>query len=344
MNDSRTLLSCGVFRSFLFFVSVLYCIVDAEAVEWISLVPNPGYSRDLAMGTATVALSYPPQSQSINPAGLSLYRWRSGFHASFFLNGGGVYQACHYLDEYAAEQTGETNARNIARMLTAGAAVQLNIATISVLTSQPVMKTGDVNRYHRFEGKSPLAEHQNSILASLALHPQVSVGGRVDRYYEWDTPKGDAYSYGVILRPRGVDIGVQYQRFPESGARSWHPLDRRADESTTAGLALERRTYTLTAQVMNLTRTGGIAFLEPHAGLEWRPITGVALRGGGTQFSRSSRWAWTAGMALFDQNTIRGREKKLMVPDEVIQGAVGIIYQRKSPEIAFGSLTVVWRF
>lgn len=314
----------------------------AHALDWITLAPNPAYSRDLAMGASTVALSFAPQSQSINPAGFTLYPAESGTRASLLLNGGGLYQSCRYLADGDRRAGHET--QDIARLLVSGAALQMSIVTVAAMFTQPVMRRGETSRYQRFEMSTPLSEHQNSLLAVLALHPQVTVGGRLDRYYRWERAGGDAYSYGVILRPRNVNIGVQYQRFPATGARVWHSLDRRADEATTAGIALEHRGFVWTVQVMNLTRSDGPAFLEPHTGFEWRPLRDVALRAGGMQYSRSRRWAWTGGLGLLDANSLRPRARRLAVPDDVLQFAVGVTYLRRTPELAMGSLTAAWRF
>lgn len=313
------------------------------ALEWITLAPNPTYSRDLAMGVSTIALSYALQSQSINPAGITLFPVPAGFRASLVLNGGGFYQSYRYFENKPDNRKGMFG-QDIARMLAACAAVQVNILTAAAYFAQPVMSLDEPTRYSLFETGTPFAQYQNSLAASLALHPRVAVGGRIDRFYEWDSPQGDAYSYGVILRPRGVEVGVQYQRFPDSLTSVWHPLDRRTDDATTAGIALVRGSATFTIQVMNLTRSGGRAFLEPHAGMEWRPTRGIALRSGGMQFSRSPRWAWTGGFGVLDANWLRPRAKRLAVSDDVLQCAVGVMYRHRTPELAMGSLTLAWRF
>jgi len=325
----------------------LLCVTaagDASALEWITTAPNSAYSRDLSMGASTVALSGTPQSQSINPAGLELGRPRSGFRASLVVNPGGAWQIAQSWDDKADRRTDSEHALDGLRMLLCAAAVESPIITAAVMPSQPVMLLQDGERFHDFETRSPLDEHQNSLLVSLALHPRVSVGGRVDRYYCWDYPQGESYSYGVILRPRGVNLGVQYQRFPGAETRVWHPLDRRTDQATTAGLGLVREHFTLTTQVMNLTSSDGRAFLEPHAGAEWRPVRALALRAGGMQFSRSRRWAWTAGIGLLDANWLRSRIARLLVPDDVLQLAVAVVYLDDVPELGVTSLTCAWRF
>jgi hypothetical protein len=316
----------------------------ATALEWISLLPNSAYSRDLAMGTSTIALSYAPQSQSINPAGLSLYDPRNALRGSLVMNPGGFWQIKNYNERYSAGRSAAQTAGDMARLAVGSVAIQSYIVSIAALVSQPVMMPADTGRYRNFERATPLDDHQNSLLVSLALHPRISVGGRIDRYYNYDIPRGEAYSYGVILRPRNVNIGVQYQRFPATGGRIWHPLDRRGDESTTAGIAMERENFTFSFQVMNLTQSGSPAFLEPHAGFEWRPLRAFAFRAGGIQFSKTSQWAWTGGFSLLDANWLHSRALRLLVPDDVLQIAVGVIYRHQTPVTGIGSLTCAWRF
>lgn len=317
---------------------------DAFALEWITIAPNPAYSRDLAMGSSTVALSCAPQSMSTNPAGLTLFDPRDDFHASLILNPGGLWQLSNYARSEAANRGTAAQIGDGARLLVSGAALQLRIFSLAAMMSQPVMDQGDTARYRRFARRSSLDYHQNSLLIAWSLHPRVSVGGRLDRYYRYDLPQATGYSYGVILRPRGVNVGVEYQRFPASGIRVWHPLDRRGDQSTSAGIAILRANFTATFQFMNLTQSDQPAFLEPHAGMEWRPFRFLALRAGGVQFSRSANWAWTTGIGLLDANWLRSKAARLLVPDEVLQLAVAVIYHRRVPQLGISSLTCAWRF
>jgi hypothetical protein len=316
----------------------------AQAVNWITIAPNPAYSRDLAMGSSTVALSYAPQSQSINPAGLSLFNTRTALRASVIVNPGGLWQIRNYTLHSAAGRPALEQAWDVTRLAVGTVALQSYIVRVAAAFSQPVMDATDSTRYSDFRNGTSLDYHQNSLLVSLALHPRVSIGGRVDRYYRFDAPEGDAYCYGVILRPKNVSVGVQYQRFPASGARLWHPLDRRADQTTTAGVAMEQRNFTFTFQVMNLTQKDASAFLEPHTGVEWRPVPAIALRAGGMIFSRTARWAWTGGLSLLDANALHNRLLRLIVPDEVLQVAVGVTYHHRTPVAGVSSLTCAWRF
>jgi hypothetical protein len=254
-----------------------------------------------------------------------------------------MWQIKNYFADRADSENASQQAVDVARHLTTAIAFRQRILTVALLLSQPVMLQSEIERYYNYESRSPLSLHSNSLVMRLALHPRVSLGGRVDRFYRWSLPEDEAFSYGVILKPRGVQVGVQYQRYPSSGPRHWHPLDHRTDGATSAGFALDREDWKLTFQVMNLTESDKDAFLEPHAGVEWRPARAIALRAGGIQFSRSRRWALTTGIGLVDVNWIRNRVARLLVPDDLVQFALAIIYNRKHPEIGIGSLTIGWR-
>jgi hypothetical protein len=334
-------------RSVIFFTSLIFGICSlaspVDAIQWFSMLPNPSASRDLAMGGSTVALFYAPHSQSFNPAGLQCFSRDPERRLTLFANPGGMWQLRNYVAHEAEDVPDLQQAVDAVRLLTTGIAVNRRILTMALLLSQPVMEENDIERFRNYENRSALGLHQNSIVMNLRLHPRVSVGGRVDRYYRYAYPEDEAFSYGVILKPRGIQVGVQYQRYPSSGPRHWHPLDHRSDASTTAGIAIDRENLKVTFQVMNLTNSDEDAFLEPSGGVEWRPVRSIALRAGGVQFSRSQRWALTTGIGLVDANWIRNRVARLLVPDDLVQFALAIIYRQRKPEIGIGSLTFGWR-
>jgi hypothetical protein len=325
-------------------------IGDVAAIEKIYLNPNPAYSRDLGMGCSTIALTYSLQSQSINPAGFALFEPNTNLRGSLFLNPGALWHLkTYFLDDAGANRSGaEERITDALRFAVSGVAVQSQVITVATLLSQPVMLHGDSARYTNYVNKSPLVDHQNSVLVALALHPRVSIGGRVDYYSSQnregaESYGGEGYSYGVILRPKNVALGVQYQKFPKSGARLWHPLDRRSNESTSAGLAVTRDDLTFTVQVMNLTQSSQEAFLEPHAGIEWRATRGLAVRAGGIQFTRTAKWAWTSGLSLLDANWLRKRAARLVAPDDILQLALAVVYEKRTPVLGIASVTCSWR-
>ncbi|MFH1011110.1 MAG: hypothetical protein V1784_07750 [bacterium] len=305
------------------------------------LIPNPAAARDFAMGASSGALVYSIQSQSTNPAGLMLFESEEKWRATLFVNPAAAAQMVR-LWESEKWSTSEKIIRT-SRLLAHGAGVQRSPIILAVLLTEPVLPESCLPSDEAFDFEPLQGLYRNSILINLRPHPQVAIGGRIDRFYEGDSVIGDGYNYGVLLRQKSVAVGFQYHRFPPEGHFSMHPLDRRGDQTTSAAMAWNLSTLSVSFQVMNLTQKSEQAFLEPHAGVEWRPLRAVALRAGGTQFSRSNRWAWTAGLGLLDANWLRPRGRRLGTPDDVLQLAGGVIYRERTPIAFTGVVTLAWR-
>ncbi len=305
------------------------------------LIPNPVAARDFALGGSTGALSYPPQSASMNPAGLELFAPSETGRVAVLIHPASVGQ----ISELWQSGTVSTPDKIIdsARLLVHGIGLQKSIFLFAAFFTEPVLREHDLPPDRTYEEDPLSGLHRNSLLFKLYLHPQVAVGGRVDRFYEGRHGLANAHSYGVILRRKNVHVGLQYQKFPPEGNFSTHPLDRRGDQTTSAALTWKQTDFSVSFQLMNLAQKSERAFLEPHAGIEWRPVRAVAIRAGGTQFSRSDRWAWTAGLGLLDANWLRRQARRLTCPDDIIQLAAGVIYRKQTPLSVTGILTLAWR-
>lgn len=322
-------------------VSFLAVSPTWAAIRTGYLIPNPAAARDFALGGSTAALTYPPQSASINPAGLELFQPSVRLRTTVCLNPGSAGQIVE-LWRSGGESTPE-KIIDSARLLVHSVGVQRSVFVLAALFTEPVLREGDLPPGRAFDDHPLQGLYRNSLLFKLYLHPQVAVGGRVDRLYEGRRAFADAHSYGVILRRKGVQVGLQYQKFPPEGNFSMHPLDRRGDQTTTAALTWKRAGLSVSLQVLNLTQKSERALLEPHAGVEWRPLRAVAIRAGGAQFSRSNCWAWTAGLGLLDANWLRRQARRLTSPDDILQVAAGVVYRKCTPLSVTGVLTLAWR-
>jgi hypothetical protein len=305
------------------------------------LVPDPRAARDFALCGSTAALTGSPQSAGINPAGIEIFEPSDKLRATLLLNPASVGLFSVVRDN--RDRTTPEKMIDGARLFVYGIGVQKSVLVLTATLSEPVLWEGEAPPEKAFK-TNPLEGHYcNSIRLRLQLHPQISVGGCMARVYENLRYRGDAYSYGVILRQKSVAVGVQYQQFPPSGIFSVHPLDHRGRQTTNAALNWNYSELSVSLQVMNLTQKSERAFLEPHAGIEWRPLRAVVFRAGGTQFSRSQCWAWTAGLGLLDANWLRKPEHRLATPDDVLQLATGIIYRKYAPLSMTSTLTLAWR-
>lgn len=313
-------------------------------MEWIYLLPNPSYGRDIGLSTSAGALHYSPQAESANPAGLSLWKVGSQSGLTVVTNPAGLYSLSRYTSD-------ESSGRRTAEQISEASRLLLNTIgyynpyiNVALLLNRPVMSSADTNAFQNFESSSSLSSHQNSIQATVRINPRVSFGGRIDRYFHYSDPTGEGYGYGVLFRPKGLTVGVFYQRFPGSGAQIWHPLDRRRDGTTSAAIAWNKGITTATFQMFNLTEPNQLAYLEPHSGIEVRPNDWISLRAGAALYTRSKRWSWSTGLALVNANRFRSRTAALLVPDDVLQLSLAMIYRHRVPEIGIFSLTTAWRF
>ncbi|MCC6475941.1 hypothetical protein IT157_02705 [bacterium] len=316
---------------------------SAFAIEWISLLPHPSCSRELSMGCATGALFYSPSASGTNPAGLVLSPKFRAKQAAFILHPGGVWQVPIYLDQMGKSRSAAENIWDVSRLLVGSAGYHFRWMSARATFAEPVMRQDESDRFDDYPKDYALSSSQTSLQLALDVHPRIAVGGRVDFYEREDRGDGEGFSYGVIVKPRGVQVGLSYQRYPITGARWQHPLDRRTDQGINASLGVQREGYSVAFQTMNLSNSDGTAFLEPRAGVEWRVSRGIALRGGAILFSRSRRAAWTAGLGLLDTNWLRPKQKRLRVPEDLLSVGVAMIYDEWRPVQGITSFTLAWR-
>jgi len=326
-----------------FVVLLLCCAVNVFAVEWTSLLPQPGAARDISMGCATSALFGTTAATSQNPAGITVFPKEKRTALGAIVNGNGPAQLGAYFDQTATNRSGIQQAGDISSLLIRSISARHRWAAATAILGEPVMNRNDPNRFRPPPDVYALTEYQTALVLNLLLHSRVQVGGRVDFYSKEQVGDGEGFSYGVILKPHGLQVGLHYQRFPATGERWLHPLDRRVDRGTTASLALQQPSYSIAFQLMNLAQTSDMAFLEPRFGAEWRPVRAVALRCGGSVYSQSRRSMVTAGVGLIDANWLRHRDDRLAFPEDVLSLAAALIYDRGRPVEGLTALTLAWR-
>ena len=325
-------------------ILVLLLASRAFAFEWTSLLIQPGVARSFAMGNATSAMFGSLSEGSANPAGFIAFPKATRTGVTAVVQGSGFLSIADYLDQVKDTRSTVSQVGDVASLFVRSISAKHRWAAASAILAEPVMRRDETTRFDNSPSKHALSEYQTSVLLNLLLHPRVRVGGRVDFYSHGFKGDGEGFSYGVILKPRGMQVGLHYQRFPVTGPRWLHPLDRRVDQGTTASVAIQRPEYTLAFQLSNLSESDLLGFLEPRVGAEWRPWRAVALRAGGSLFTRSRGAAATAGVGLLDANWFRHHDNRLEVPEDVLSAAMGILYDAGRPVQGFTTMTLAWRF
>lgn len=324
-------------------IVLLFLSAEVRAVEWTSLWIQPGIARDLAMGNATGAMYGSMSAGSGNPAGFVPFPPEVRTGLSGVIQANGIPQIGHYFETVGDRRTTVSQAEDVAGLLIRSVSGRHRWAAVSAILAEPVMRRDDSTRFDEATDHHTLAEYQTSLLVHVLLHPRVQLGGRVDFYSRDFKGDGEGFSYGVVLKPRGVQVGLHYQRYPVTGPRWLHPLDRRVDQGTTASVALQRPNYSVAFQLNNLSESDQMGFLEPRAGAEWRPIRSVALRAGGSVFTRSRKSIATFGIGLIDANWFRSRENRLRIPEDVLSAAMAVLYDGGRPVHYYTALTLAWR-
>ncbi len=322
---------------------VLILAAQAFAFEWTPLLIQSGVARDLAMGNATGALFGSMSTSSGNPAGFVPFPVEKRTGVTGVLQGNGALQLGDYFDTAADRRTTISQIADVSSLFVRSISARHRWIAASGILAEPVMQRNDSTRFGDTADKHTLAEYQTSLVLHLQMHKRVQVGGRVDFYSREFKGDGEGFSYGVILKPRGLQVGLHYQRFPVTGPRWLHPLDRRIDKGTTASVALQRSVYTLAFQLTNVSETDGLGYLEPRFGAEWRPVRALALRAGGSLFTRSRGAVATAGIGLFDANWFRSREDRLRIPEDILSFGMAILYDSGRPVQGYTTLTLAWR-
>ncbi len=322
---------------------VLAFAAQTFAFQWTPLLIQSGVARDFAMGSATGALFGSMSTESGNPAGFVPFPFEKRIGVTGVLQGNGVLQLPDYFDTAADRRTTISQIADVSSLFVRSVSARHRWLAVSGILAEPVMQRDDQTRFDDTPDKHTLAEYQTSLLLHLQMHKRVQVGGRVDFYSRNFKGDGEGFSYGVILKPRGLQVGLHYQRFPVTGPRWLHPLDRRVDKGTTASIALQRSVYSLAFQLTNLSETEGLGYLEPRLGAEWRPARALALRAGGSLFTRSRGAVATAGIGLLDANWFRNREDRLRVPEDLLSFAMAIVYDAGRPVQGYTTMTLAWR-
>jgi hypothetical protein len=313
------------------------------AFEWTSLWIQPGIARDFAMGNATGAMFGTTSQGSSNPAGFLAFPKGTRAGITGAIQASGLASVTDYFDQSKNRRSTISQASDVASLFVRSVSAKYRWATATAILAEPVMRRDETTRFDDRPENHALAEYQTGVILNLLLHPRVRIGGRVDFYSRDFEGDGEGFSYGVVLKPRGVQVGLHYQRFPVTGARWLHPLDRRIDQGTTASIAIQKPEYTLAFLLSNLSKSDMLGFLEPRVGAEWRPWRALAVRAGGSLFTRSRGAAATAGIGLLDANWFRKRENRLAVPEDILSGAFGILYDAGRPVQGFTTVTLAWR-
>jgi hypothetical protein len=116
------------------------------------------------------------------------------------------------------------------------------------------------------------------------------------------------HRYGLIVRPKpNTTVGLCYFDMPEGEDNERLTLDRFSDEALNIGISHSPFEWaTVAVDVRNVSDEGRQKGVEPHAGIEIRPLSALSLRGGYYQLSGETEKAYTVGFGISNIRTLFG--------------------------------------
>ena len=157
----------------------------------------------------------------------------------------------------------------------------------------------------------PLFDHySNRMFLQFELHEKVALGLSAEFFCEAGKVRGVGWSYGVLIKPGKVSVGVFYYLLPFKYRNELLARDRIVEDTVNAGLAWQPfRFLKCYLDLRNLSEENSPAFLEPHLGLETLIWEHTALRAGYYREENESH-AFTIGLGLLDLNVFRSLDEK----------------------------------
>lgn len=271
-----------------------------QSKETLFVTLNTVRARPLALGGAFVTFADDLAALSYNPAGFRLKQ--GGF--SWFINPVGAILSVAEKESYS------DNSVPVSLSLS-GVGFAKDRFQCGVMLGEESFSQIDRIERGRFFDVHDYQKSRNVTLGfSVTLAPKVSIGMAGEWYLReggWRRARF-GHRYGLIVRPRpNTTVGLCYFDLAEGRDNERLTLDRFSDEALNIGISHAPREWlTVAVDVRNVSDEGRQKGVEPHAGIEIRPLNALSLRGGYYQVSAETEKGYSAGFGISDIRTLFG--------------------------------------
>jgi len=260
-------------------------------------------ARSLAMGGATLSIKDDLASLDLNPAAFSTVSSVDRFHFTVFVNPMGPLLIMANREKKMKWDV------PIGWTLR-GASLSVGRLRLGILLGEESL--GDESRLERkdlLDCTGYEYQRNNSFGFSLILAPRVSLGISGEMFIRSEDGKQTVnwgYKYGILVRPRkDLNIGLCFFGFPNLYNRDRMVLERLPDETLNIGISYSPwSVLTIALDVRNVSDEGKGAIREPHMGVEVSPVKHLTLRAGYYPEKRWKKHTFSAGIGLFDWNSV----------------------------------------
>jgi len=275
--------------------------VDADN-RYLTLSSSAGRSLSL---TCPAALEGYIAEVPINPAGFKLFKDVPAPRFAVYLNPLSAFIAFKGLQE-GEYGNGVIDSEDLlipALLLFKGFALSYRALNVGLVMSEQ-LPNGDVNKrlFHYFPVYD---DYYNRLFLRLELDERVAIGVSAEMFTVDEKNIRVGYSYGVILKPGKLNVGVFYSMLPDGYEEALLPNIRLVDETVNAGLSWQpNKMVKCFTGLRNISEESRPAFLEPHSGLEVIPWKHAALRAG-YYYEKDEGNVFSFGLGLLDINDFR---------------------------------------
>lgn len=286
------------------FLSVLN--LNAEAANrFLSL--STSRTRALSLSNPAALEGYPAETP-LNPAGLTLFRDSPQPRLAIYLNPAGAFVALKDLQEgeYADDVIKTDDVLIPALLLFKGIGLSYRAISIGVILGEQMPQDYSNKKMFQYY---PIYDHYfNRIIVKMELDEKVMVGVSAEMFSSDTQIKAVGFTYGVILKPGKLNVGVFYSMLPKGYESVMLPNQRLADETVNAGMSWQPCKYIKGyLGLRNISEENQTTFLEPHSGMEMIPWKHTALRAG-YYHEKGEGSAFSLGLGVLDLNEFRNAQ------------------------------------
>jgi len=278
-------------------------------------------TRSLSLGSPA-AMEGGLMSPPINPAGLTIFRNSPLPRISIFLNPLGAGAAIYGMQEgkYADTTIKADDFIIPAALLIKAIGFSYQPLNVGVIFGEQMpggWKQDDFIEYY------PLFDNYfNRAFLKFQLAEKVQIGASAEIFAKDDKIDAVGYSYGILMRPGKINVGVFYHTSPPGYENEMLHGQRLVNETINAGLSYRPvKMIKFYCGMRNLSESKSKAFMEIHSGLEFTPFEHIGLRAG-YYLESGEKNSFSLGIGLIDVNEFRNLQDRTDIAEYLIEYSI----------------------
>ena len=294
----------------LFFVVLLILLTFDRTygtTNYMSL--STSAARRIALSGPAAMKGYIAESP-MNPAGFNLFSGAYKPKFEIFLNPMGAFITARGLQE-GPESDGVLNSKDLILpliMFVKGISISYSAFDAGIIFGEQLQGKSKTSRL--FDYFPLYDDYYNRLFLQFELHEKIALGVSAELFSENHKIESVGVSYGVLIKPGKMSVGVFYYMLPERNQYDFLEYDRIAEETVNAGLSWEAtKIFKCFFDLRNLSEEDSPAFLEPHVGFEATPWIHTSLRAGFYKEDGVEN-AFSFGVGLLDLNYFRALDDR----------------------------------